>query len=262
MQWLELTSPDFQKEVEDGVIAVLPVGSIEIHGPHLPLGTDTLVIQALVELASKREHAVVLPALPFAYVPENRHFPGTMTMEPKLLLSLLGEISDEVGRNGFEKLLLINGHGGNNALLNTFVMSRSSKRKPIVYAYLSPWEIPKDLEEKMAEGVETGHACVIETSTVLALFKDLVKMDHVKHPARTGSTDLPKEIMSPYWWQARCLELYLGDPRLATEEKGKIIIEAMVANIAKAIKSVKEDVITPKVADDFKRRAFQHSLGT
>lgn len=258
MLWLESTSPNLEKEVRSGALAVMVVGSIEVHGPHLPLGTDTLVTQALVERATEEEHAVVLPPLPFAYVPENRHFAGTVTLSPETLLRILDEIAEEVGRNGFEKLLLVNGHGGNNAILNTFVMSRSSERRPIVYAYLSPWEAPKDVEEKLAGGLETGHACVVETSRVLALFKDLVDMGSVDHAARTGSTNLPKGVMSSYWWQAKALELYLGDPRLATVEKGKVLNDIMVRNIVKAIRSVKEDTITPNVADDFAKRAFRH----
>ncbi len=126
----------------------------------------------------------------------------------------------------------------------------------MVYVYLSPWEIPQDIRDKMSEGLETGHACVIETSQVLALFKDLVKMRNVTHAAHTGSTGLPKGILSPYWWQAYCSELYLGDPRRATEEKGRILNEIVVANIVNAIKAVKEDRITPGIADDFLKRAF------
>jgi len=172
------------------------------------------------------------------------------------LLDILNEICNEVARNGFEKLLLVNGHGGNNAILNAFVMSRSSKRHPIVYAYLSPWQIPAEVLQKVSEGLEAGHACVVETSHVLALFKDLVKMENVTHPARTGKTGLPEGVISSYWWQAKCPELYLGDPRLATEEKGKILNGIVVENIAKAIRAVKEDKIAPGVADDFLKRAF------
>jgi len=259
MLWLELTSPDLEKEARNGTIAVMMVGSIEVHGPHLPLGTDTMVTQALVELASEKEHAVVLPPLPFAYVPENRHFPGTVTMEPELLLGMLGAIADEVGRNGFKKLLLISGHGGNTAILDAFVMGRSSKRDPIIYAYLSPWDLPKDIEDKVTEGLETGHACVIETSRVLALFKDLVRMDYVRHPAKTGSTGLSAGVISSYWWQVKCPELYFGDPRMATVQKGKIVNDVMVENITRAIRSVKEDDVTPKVADDFHKRAFRNT---
>jgi len=262
MRWLDLTSPDLDRELKAGSIAVMVVGSIEIHGPHLPLGTDTMVTQALVELAADKEHAVVLPPLPYAYVPENRHFPGTVTMSPELILKMLDEISDEVGRNGFDKLLLVNGHGGNNAILNTFVMSRSTKRHPIVYAYLSPWTIPDDLHRKVTEGQETGHACVIETSRALALFKHLVKMEYVKRPARTGATKLPEGVMSPYWWQAYCTDLYLGEPRLATEQKGRMLNDAMVENLVRAIRAVKEDEVTPKVAEDFKTRAFKHVSGS
>jgi len=262
MLWLELTSPDLEREARNGTVAVMVVGSIEIHGPHLPLGTDTLVTQSLVELAARRERSVVLPPLPFAYVPENRHFPGTITMGPELLLRILDEIAGEVGRNGFNKLLLVNGHGGNNAVLNTFVMSGSSRRNPIVYAYLSPWELPEELAEKVSEGNVTGHACVVETSRVLALFGNLVKMENVKHVAETGSTNLPKGVMNPYWWQAYCKELYLGDPRLATAEKGKLLNEVFVENVVKAIRAVKEDEITPVVADDFHRRAFATVAGS
>jgi len=81
---------------------------------------------------------------------------------------------------------------------------------------------------KMFEGKRIGHACELETSLGLYLFEDLIKMENVKQEAVVGGTYLPKEIETSVDWQAYAIQLYLGDPRKATKEKGKIIVDKMV----------------------------------
>jgi len=76
MLFEHLTSPDVKEASEKGLVAILPVGSVEVHGPHMPTGTDSLIVYNVAKMAAEKEEAVVLPPLYYAYVPENKHFPG------------------------------------------------------------------------------------------------------------------------------------------------------------------------------------------
>jgi creatinine amidohydrolase/Fe(II)-dependent formamide hydrolase-like protein len=102
-----------------------------------------------------------------------------------------------------------------------------------------------------------GHACELETSAGLYLFGNLVKMGSIKREAKVGSTGLPKEIETSVDWQAYATYLYLGDPRLATEEKGRMLVENLVDFLAKAIRIIKQDTNVPSILDDFYTNAYE-----
>jgi creatinine amidohydrolase len=257
MLYEDLTSPDVAEASKRGLVAVLPVGSIEIHGPHMPVGTDSKAVYEIAKRAAEKEEAVVLPPLYYAYVPENRHFPGTISLTARTLLSLLEEICDEASRNGFKKILIVNGHGGNNNILRVFLRETLTKRKDyVVYALIGPLSPIRDLIEELFKGRRIGHAGEMETSMGLYLFGDLIKMEDVKREAEVGSTGLPKEIETQVDWQAYAVQVYLGDPRRATREKGKKLIDKLVEFLADAIRRVKEDEKVPRILDDFYRRAY------
>lgn len=258
MLWEYLTSPDIKEAVDKKLIAVLPIGSIEIHGPHMPTGTDSLTIWEIVRKAAEKEPAVVLPALYYAYVPENRHFPGTISLSAGTILTVIEEICDEVSRNGFKKIMIVNGHGGNSNLLRVFLKeSLHKKRDYVIYALIEPWLAIEEVAEKICESKVTGHACERETSMGLYLFENLIKMENVKQEAIIGSTGLTG-IETPVDWQAYAVQLYLGDPRLATKEKGKILVEKLVDFVADAMRRIKHDEKVPMILDDFYKRAYGH----
>ncbi|MEM2981408.1 MAG: creatininase family protein [Thermoproteota archaeon] len=258
MLWECLTSPDIKEAAEKKLVAILPVGSIEIHGPHMPTGTDSITIREIARMAAEKEPAIVLPTLYYAYVPENRHFPGTISLSAKILLPMLEEICDEVARNGFKKILIVNGHGGNNSLLRVFLReSLHRKRDYAIYALIEPWSSLGETIGKLCEGRTIGHACEVETSIGLYLFEKLIKMENVKDEAKTGSTGLPTGVETPVDWQSYALQLYLGDPRLATSDKGRIIVEKLVDFLVDAIRRVKQDAKVPRILDEFYRTAYK-----
>jgi len=258
MLYEHLTSPDVNEAGEKGLVAILPIGSIEVHGPHMPTGTDSITVYDIAELAAEKEEAVVLPPFCYAYVPENRHFPGTISLTAKTLLSLLEEVCDEIARNGFKKILIVNGHGGNNAILRVFLRDSLTKRKDYtLYAMIEPWAPFGELIPRLSEGRTVGHACELETSVGLYLFENLVKMGNIKREAELGSTNLPKGIETPVDWQAYALELYLGDPRLATKEKGKMLVDKLVDFLADAIRMIRRETHVSGILDDFYRRAYE-----
>ena len=257
MLYEHLTSPDVKEAAEKVSLAILPIGSIEVHGPHMPTGTDSIIVFEIAKAAAEGDEAVVLPPFYYAYVLENRHFPGTISLTAKTLLSLLEEVCDEISRNGFKKILIVNGHGGNNEVLRVFFRDSLTKKKDYtLYAMVDPWAPLKELVAEISQGRTIGHACEIETSLGLHLFKNLIKMDNIKQMAKTGGTGLPRGIETPVDWQAYAVQLYLGDPRLATNEKGKILVDTMVAFLKEAIRAIREDGNVPRILDDFYKKAY------
>jgi len=262
MRWECLTSPDIEMAAKNNLVAILPVGSIETHGPHMPTGTDFLAAYEIAKRAAEREPAVVLPPICYAYVAESSHFPGTIALTAKTLLTMLEEICDEIARNGFKKILIINGHGGNIPLLRVFLREHLAKKKDYtLYGLILPYPGPvHEVIQEIRETERGGHAGEIETSIGLYLFGDLVKMENVKGEAKVGSTNLPREIETPADWPARALQLYIGDPTLASKEKGEKIVEKFIEFLVEVIRKIKRDEHIPSVLDEFYERRTHPSM--
>ncbi|MBS7618465.1 creatininase family protein, partial [Candidatus Bathyarchaeota archaeon] len=117
MKWEELTADDLAElSRRNDSVVVVPIGSLEKHGPHLPLGTDGLTIYKIALNASEIEPCIILPPLFYSYVADMRQFPGAINIREDLLLNFLENVCEEVSRNGFKKILIVNGHGGNVSL--------------------------------------------------------------------------------------------------------------------------------------------------
>src|SRR6266478_5899567 len=124
VHWEELTAADFK----DGIAraqgtCLLPFGIMEKHGPHLPLGNDLLNVRYVALNAAQQEYAIVFPEYYFGQIFEAKHEPGTVAYSRGLQLQLLQETTDEMARNGCKKIIIVNGHGGNNSLLPFFAQS-------------------------------------------------------------------------------------------------------------------------------------------
>jgi len=118
VRWEELTAEDFRSAIQQSQgTCLLPFGILEKHGPHLPLGTDLLNVRHAALAAAQQEFAVVYPEYYFGQIFEARHEPGTVAYSSHLQLELLQETTDEMARNGCKKVIIVNGHGGNEHLL-------------------------------------------------------------------------------------------------------------------------------------------------
>src|SRR5579863_6918211 len=116
VHWEELTAADFREGIRRSQgTCLLPFGILEKHGPHLPLGTDLLDVRYAALHAAEREYAVVFPEYYFGQIAEARHEPGTIAYSRDLQLALLQETTDEMARNGCKKVIIVNGHGGNES---------------------------------------------------------------------------------------------------------------------------------------------------
>ncbi len=262
MLWEELTADEFAKAVVDcGRTCVVPMGVLERHGPHLPLGTDMINANYVAARAAEREPAVVFPPWFLGQIFEAKCFPGTITLPPKLLVELMLNIFDEIGRNGFTKIVVYNGHGGNIALVNFLCQCQLAEKKPYqVYTIFYDAGISDADRARLAKEVWTTtddkHAGENETSLMPAHRPDLVKMDALAGQigSALGRLDHIKPGGTALGWYADYPEHYAGDAREASAEKGEVFAEAMIDGLARFIGAVKDDTVAAELSDEFFRR--------
>lgn len=257
MQWENLTSPDFSKAVKKNTVCVIAIGVVERHGDHLPLGTDFLNGHKIACLAAEKEPAVVFPPFYFGQIYEAKCFPGTIAVKPQLLVPVIQEMFDEIGRNGFKKIVIYNAHGGNGHLLPFLAQCQLWEEKPYSVYLFSDQLTPERREkwEKILDTEEHGHACECETSISLANHKQLVKMGDISGSgkAKKRLKHLPDAYTGINWY-ADYPEHYAGDARTATEKKGKILRGLIVDTLAEFIRRVKKDKTVPALSREFFHR--------
>jgi len=267
VHWLELTSDDLPRAARwcEG-LCLLPFGVIERHGPHLPLGTDQICADAVARQAAERELAVVFPSYFFGKIYTARHCPGTFVTGRRLILRLLEAVLDEIGRNGFTKILILNGHGGNTALLHFFLRSLLEERRPYAVYATNYYALEGEARERWAQMRRTDfgdHGDEMETSVMLHLAPHLVHMEALRRPEDGLPRGLQKHLIdldSPVGWYADHPTHYSGDARAATAEKGRFVFEAWVDKVVRRMQAVKADRVTPELQEGFYDRAERPGL--
>ena len=257
MQWENLTVSAFAEAVREIGVCVIAMGVLEKHSEHLPLGTDFLNAHKIACLAAEREPAVVFPPFYFGQIYEARCFPGAVTLKPTLLLDVIQGVFDEIGRNGFTKIVVFNGHGGNTHLLRFLTQCALWEEKP--YHLYFPLGLTPERRAQWKTIVETefhGHACECETSISLANHPELVQMERVpSEPALPLNrlAHLPP-THTGIWWYANHPDHYAGDARSATREKGLALRQLEIDDLAEYIAAVKADQVVPALTREFFER--------
>lgn len=262
VHWEELTGPDFVKAIERSQgTCVLPFGILEKHGAHLPLGTDLVDVRYAALHAAEQEYAVVFPEYYFGQIFEARHQPGTVAYSSHLQLELLQETTDEMARNGCKKIIIVNGHGGNEYLLPFFAQSQLEKRHDYV-VYVFDERTPSSGGPARTDNLDM-HAGQSETSKVMISRPDLVHLDRAasESGADQHHINLPEGVYTGIWWYARFPNHYSGNGALATRELGKFQMDWWIDSVTKAIKAVKADQNSLQQQDQFYEQA-QHPLDT
>ena len=254
MKWLELAATDFDDALKktEGV-ALIPIGSIEIHGPHLPVGCDTLTVERLVEMVAEEEPVVVMPAMAYTMAPTARLHPGGISLPPELLAEHLQKVCDELSRNGFKKIVLVHAHGGNTAMHSMILSTTLDRAKPYSLYSIPPWAGTDKIVSEICESGEYGHACEIETSIALYVFPRLCHMDRVRGKVYPRQKDLDLGPAStPADWAAHYPHYAVGDASKASAEKGEKIMKAWVDTVVDVIRKVKRDDIVEKIMAKFR----------
>lgn len=256
MQWEQLTATDFSRAVETtGGVCLLAAGVVEKHSEHLPLGTDYLNGHKLCCLAAEKEPAVVFPPFYFGQIYEARCFPGTLTLPPKFLLEFYQHVFDEIGRNGFRKIIIHNAHGGNWHLLRFLTQCALAEKKPYTLYLQNAWltEERKARWKELLETTEHGHACECETSITMACHPELVQRARIPETPATAKKRLAHlpNAQTGIGWYASYPDHYAGDARPATAEKGHALLALQVDSLAEFIAAVKADRVAPALEDEF-----------
>jgi creatinine amidohydrolase len=258
----ELTAPDFVRAVErSGGTCVIPLGIMEKHGAHLPLGTDLIAAREVVRRAAEREYTIVFPPYYFGQIFEARHQPGTLAYSERIMFDLLAETCAELSRNGIKKVILYNGHGGNNSFLPFFCQAQlASPKDYVVYLFAPPDEPEADPEiRKLFKTDLDMHAGERETSEMLELAPRLVHLDRARDD---DGADLQRlagltRAYTAIWWYARFPNHYAGDGSAATPELGRLLVSKTVDSLVAMIKEVKADTVSAELQKRFFESAAQ-----
>jgi creatinine amidohydrolase len=241
LSWSEIEAlPD-----KADTVIVLPAGSVEQHGPHLPCLVDSIIAAGVVGHALARLPASVpafaLPPITYGKSDEHLHFPGTITIEGSTLLATVTEIGESVYRAGFRKLLIVNGHGGQPQVMEMAARELRLRHGDFVVLPHFTWRVPHVAGRFLAErekrlAMHAGHA---ETAILMALAPETVHMERAvtNYPPDFGCPTLSADGRAAAAWTARDFgpSGIIGDPLPATPEQGHAILQSLADSWARGI---------------------------
>ncbi len=265
VHWEELTAADFKDAIARAQgTCLLPFGIMEKHGPHLPLGNDLLNVRYVALNAAQQEYAVVFPEYYFGQIFEAKHEPGTVAYSRGLQLQLLQETTDEMARNGCKKIIIVNGHGGNNSLLPFFAQTElDTPHDYVVYVQSIARSAPGEPAHKSDRSTDM-HAGESETSVSMIARPDLVHLDRARQESGADQgrlKGLPEGLYTGIWWYARFPNHYAGEGAVASRELGDFEAKTWINSIVQAIRAVKADSESLRLQNEFYERS-KHPLET
>jgi creatinine amidohydrolase len=245
MRWEELSVSEIETLDREGTLLLLPLGSVEQHGRHLPVGTDTMLASEVSIAAAKRlsGRAAVLPSPWYGLSPHHMRFPGTITLTAQTMIALVEDIAASVVAHGFRRLVMVNGHGGNIGLID--VLSSTLGHRfygQARIAGLTYFQLAEDAIAKLRISLPggMGHACEFETAMMQHLRPDLVSIERAQttYPD-AGSAYLSTDLLGHS--RVRTYKDFgdlspsgtLGDPSLASREAGERFHNAVVEELVK-----------------------------
>jgi creatinine amidohydrolase len=262
-KWEELTAADFRQAIQQSKgTCLLPFGILEKHGPHLPLGTDLLNVRFASLKAVEQEYAVVFPEYYFGQIFEAKHEPGTVAYSLDIQLRLLQETTDEMARNGCKKIVIVNGHGGNEHLLPLFAQAQMDKPHDYVVYVLDGERSRPGGPARKSTGIDY-HAGENETANTMVSRPDLVHLDRAasESGADEKRINLPETLYTGIWWYARFPNHYSGDGSVARRELGEWNMSNWIELTVEAIRAAKADDASLKIQNEFYEKS-KHPLDT
>ena len=239
MRWETLTSPELAALDRERTVVVLPIGSVEQHGNHMPVGTDTLLAEAVAHGAAGRAaDVVVMPPPWYGFSAHHMRFAGSVTLRAETLLALCEDIVGSLVKHGFRRILIVNGHGGNGGVIDVLASTLGHRHYGVArIATLTYFALARDAIAALRQSAPggMGHACEFETAMMLAVRPDLV------HPERAATTypDPGSAYLTTDLLGGQAVRVYhdfadlsptgtLGDPSLATPAAGDAFLAASI----------------------------------
>jgi creatinine amidohydrolase len=230
---LDLDSRSFERRLASDPLVILPVGALEAHGPHLPLGADQLQAEATAHALAERVDGLVAPTVAYGSAPGARRFPGTVSLSIAELETHVEGILSELGRSGVRRLLVLSGHAerGHMAALREAADRAAARRPGLRIAVLSDYDFVYELRGKESPPTD-GHAGLLETSRVLAIAPETVGADRpvvaYRHspfvPGSPSEADWPESV--------------IGDTRPASAELGARIQAHVLDRLVETVRAV------------------------
>jgi creatinine amidohydrolase len=235
-----MTWPDVREVLKRNKLILIPTGSIEQHGPHLPLNSDVVAPLEVSILVAKKLNCLIAPPLRPGVSAHHMPFPGTISLKPETYISIMKDYASSLSSHGFDPLIFINGHGGNSASMSVATYESRSELSPTKVIGINWWEfIPKDLGGG-ASGFEEGfHAGNQETSWMLALRPDDIRMERAEREM-PQATEAVKFSENFYFSTFKTLKDVsesgiLGDATKADANLGQKLVNAAAENMAAAL---------------------------
>ncbi len=248
--WWDLTTQHFAELDTERLVAILPVGAVEQHGPHLPVSVDAAInagiVARAVEVMPSNCPALVLPMMPFGKSDEHLAFPGTLSLSHETLARVWYELAESVHRAGIRKILFLNSHGGQPQLLE--IVCRDLRVKLDMFALTTMWPQLIDATDLFdaAEARHGIHGGQIETSVMLHLHPDLVEMNRAENFVPLSvQVERESEMLGPagaasFGWQTQDLHPKgaCGDATRATAELGREVVERAAARLLVLVEEI------------------------
>jgi creatinine amidohydrolase len=253
-----LTWPEVRRAVSEDRVCLIPAGTLEDHGPHLPIDTDTRIASEICRRAAEEipDEVVLLPPVIHGHTPHHMDFPGAITIGWETFVHYCTDIGTSLAHHGFKRIFFLNGHGSNIPLIDMAVRSIALQHPDVLAAgafYLTSPESAKVIEQvRDSEIGGMGHACELETSIYLYLDPDAVFMekavDENSFPEGPNAwmdwSDGPLKLMP--WWNALSHTGVHGDPTKATAQKGKALLAQAVRECVSFVKELRSKPLPVK----------------
>lgn len=240
----KLTRPEVEEYLKENDLVLFPTGSTEQHGKHIAIDNDAFTALEVAKRVAEKTGVLVAPVMPFGYSPHHMAFPGTITLPFETLLQVYKEVCKSLMKHGFKKIVIMNGHGGNNNVITEALRRIKEETGETVYSLMVfPGRWAPDV---VKETIETrgGHADEMETSVAMYLGQRVFFEKGEKGvPPETPSElnqKYRRKVSIAYDFNEITVSGSLGDPTYASKEKGKKVMEAGIEEIAKFIEELKK----------------------
>lgn len=232
-QLVELDSRTVERQLSSNPLLILPVGALEAHGPHLPLGADQIQAEATARGLAERTGGLVAPTIAYGSCPGARRFPGTVSISMSALGEFVSQVLGEFIRSGFRRILVLSGHAerGHMASLREAAERTMLQHPQIRIVVLSDYDFVYELRGKLSPETD-GHAGLLETSRLLAIAPHFVRSDRPSH-TNLGSVFVPGSPSSEQW-----PESVQGDTRPAAAELGQKLQDHVLARLEATVREL------------------------
>jgi len=236
MSWV-----DAKRLTKETDTVLIPIGSFEQHGPHLPLSTDTDIAREVCARASASAQVPLAPPLAFGFSIEHEAFPGTVTLTPETFLSVVREVTRCLSTHGFNKIVYVNAHGGNTSLLRAAIQEVRVRYDVMPYL-ASTWEIGRRVSAKILENpTSLGHGDEFETSIMLSIDPAKVNLKSLGGIRKKSFPKVDSGTAVRKGWRTEDFSKIgiIGDPSKATAEKGSRLLSAISKDLARWIVQIR-----------------------